>query len=74
MERDSNESGRAIHPLSPSLSAPSPYVLRAKALLPASWPLQFGRDRAFGPDGALYVSNWGAAPAPIGQILRYKVY
>jgi hypothetical protein len=24
----------------------------------------------FGPDGALYVSNWGAAAAPIGQILR----
>lgn len=28
---------------------------------------------AFGPDGALYVSNWGAAPAPIGQILRFNV-
>lgn len=28
----------------------------------------------FGPDGALYVSNWGAADAPIGQILRFKVY
>ena len=28
----------------------------------------------FGPDGALYISNWGAAaPAPIGQILRYTV-
>lgn len=27
----------------------------------------------FGPDGALYVSNWGAAPAPIGQILRFNV-
>lgn len=27
----------------------------------------------FGPDGALYVSNWGAAPAPIGQILRISV-
>jgi hypothetical protein len=28
----------------------------------------------FGPDGALYVSNWGAADAPIGQILRFNVY
>lgn len=29
----------------------------------------------FGPNGALYVSNWGAAaPAPIGQILRYSNY
>jgi hypothetical protein len=27
----------------------------------------------FGPDGALYVSNWGAAAAPIGQILRFNV-
>jgi hypothetical protein len=27
----------------------------------------------FGPDGALYVSNWGAAPAPIGQILRFNL-
>lgn len=27
----------------------------------------------FGPDGALYVSNWGAADAPIGQILRISV-
>ena len=28
----------------------------------------------FGPDGALYVSNWGAAAAPIGQILRFNVH
>jgi hypothetical protein len=28
----------------------------------------------FGPDGALYVSNWGAAEAPIGQILRFNVH
>ncbi|HEX6545714.1 MAG TPA: hypothetical protein VF023_05370, partial [Bryobacteraceae bacterium] len=28
----------------------------------------------FGPDGALYVSNWGAADAPIGQILRFDVH
>jgi hypothetical protein len=28
----------------------------------------------FGPDGALYISNWGAADAPIGQILRYNVH
>jgi hypothetical protein len=28
----------------------------------------------FGPDGALYVSNWGAAPAPIGQILRFNLH
>jgi hypothetical protein len=28
----------------------------------------------FGPDGALYVSNWGAAAAPVGQILRYNVH
>jgi hypothetical protein len=28
----------------------------------------------FGPDGALYVSNWGAADAPIGQILRFNVH
>lgn len=27
----------------------------------------------FGPDGALYVSNWGAADAPIGQILRFNL-
>jgi hypothetical protein len=27
----------------------------------------------FGPDGALYVSNWGAAWAPIGQILRFNL-
>lgn len=28
----------------------------------------------FGPDGALYVSNWGAADAPIGQILRFDLH
>jgi hypothetical protein len=28
----------------------------------------------FGPDGALYISNWGAAAAPIGQILRVNVH
>jgi hypothetical protein len=28
----------------------------------------------FGPDGALYVSNWGAAAAPIGQILRFNIH
>ena len=27
----------------------------------------------FGPDRSLYVSNWGAADAPIGQILRFNV-
>jgi Na+/H+-dicarboxylate symporter len=27
----------------------------------------------FGPDGALYVSNWGAAPAGLGQILRIPI-
>jgi hypothetical protein len=27
----------------------------------------------FGPDGALYVSNWGVAAAPIGQILRFNL-
>jgi hypothetical protein len=27
----------------------------------------------FGPDRRLYVSNWGAAPAPAGQILRFDI-
>jgi sugar lactone lactonase YvrE len=27
----------------------------------------------FGPDGALYVSNFGAAPGGVGQILRIDV-
>ena len=27
----------------------------------------------FGPDGRLYVSNFGAAPAGLGQILRYDI-
>ncbi len=27
----------------------------------------------FGKDGALYVSNWGAADAPVGQILRFLI-
>ena len=27
----------------------------------------------FGPDGALYVSNLGAAPGAVGQILRIAV-
>lgn len=30
----------------------------------------------FGPDGSLYVSDWGAAPAPafsVGQILRFDI-
>jgi len=27
----------------------------------------------FGPDGFLYVSNWGAAPAGMGQILRISI-
>jgi hypothetical protein len=27
----------------------------------------------FGPDGALYVSNFGAAPAGAGQILRITI-
>lgn len=34
------------------------------------------RGMKFGPEGALYVlyvSNWGAAAAPIGQILRFNV-
>jgi len=28
----------------------------------------------FGPEGDLYISNWGAADAPIGQILRYNLH
>jgi hypothetical protein len=27
----------------------------------------------FGPDGRLYVSNWGAAPAGMGQVLRFDI-
>jgi hypothetical protein len=27
----------------------------------------------FGPDGALYISNWGAAPAGMGQIVRATI-
>jgi len=27
----------------------------------------------FGPDGYLYVSNWGAAPAGAGQIVRIAI-
>jgi hypothetical protein len=27
----------------------------------------------FGPDGRLYVSNFGAAPAGMGQILRFEI-
>jgi hypothetical protein len=27
----------------------------------------------FGPDGALYVSNFGAAPAGAGTILRFSI-
>jgi len=27
----------------------------------------------FGPDGRLYVSNFGAAPAGLGQILRFDI-
>jgi hypothetical protein len=27
----------------------------------------------FGPDGALYVSNFGAAPAGAGQVLRIVI-
>ena len=26
-----------------------------------------------GPDGALYVSNWGAAPGSLGEILRITI-
>ncbi|MBB5060931.1 sugar lactone lactonase YvrE [Granulicella aggregans] len=29
---------------------------------------------AFGPDGAMYISNAGAAPAGAGQILRVATY
>ena len=36
----------------------------------AAW----GKWMTFGPDGALNVSNWGAVPAPIGQILRFNVH
>jgi hypothetical protein len=27
----------------------------------------------FGPDGKLYVSNFGAAPAGAGQVLRFDI-
>jgi hypothetical protein len=27
----------------------------------------------FGPDGYLYVSNWGAAPAGAGQVVRIAI-
>jgi hypothetical protein len=33
-----------------------------------------GKLMTFGPDGALYVSNWCATAAPIGQILRFEVH
>jgi hypothetical protein len=28
----------------------------------------------FGPDGKLYVSNWGAAPAGKGQIVKITIW
>jgi hypothetical protein len=28
----------------------------------------------FGPDGKLYVSNFGAAPAGLGQIVRITIW
>ena len=28
----------------------------------------------FGPDGKLYVSNWGAAPAGNGQIVKINIW
>jgi hypothetical protein len=27
----------------------------------------------FGPDSRLYVSNWGSAPAGMGEILRFDI-
>jgi sugar lactone lactonase YvrE len=35
--------------------------------------LSFPTGMTFGPDGALYVSNLGIAPAGAGQIVRIKL-
>ena len=35
--------------------------------------LTFPTEMAFGPDGALYVSNFGVAPAGAGQIVRIRI-
>jgi hypothetical protein len=36
-------------------------------------PLKFPRGRKFGPEGDLYVSNWGFGPPGLGEIVRVKV-
>jgi hypothetical protein len=52
-------------------------VVRVKANGPAEdvlTGLSVPTGMVFGPNGALYVSNWGAADTPLGQILRFNVH
>jgi len=64
--------------LSPAAGSPAPgfgKVVRVRngAAEDVITGLSVPTGMTFGPDGALYISNFGAAPMPVGQILRVNV-
>jgi hypothetical protein len=65
--------------LSPASGFPTPglgnvvRLNRSGAIEVVAYGLSVPTGMTFGPDGALYVSNFGAAPAGAGQILRITV-
>jgi sugar lactone lactonase YvrE len=48
-------------------------VLHSGAIEDVVKNLSVPTGMTFGPDGRLYVSNWGAAPAGMGQVLRFDI-
>jgi hypothetical protein len=48
-------------------------VLHSGAIEDVVTNLSVPAGMIFGPDHRLYVSNWGAAPAGAGQILRFDI-
>jgi hypothetical protein len=66
--------------LSPAAGLPTPGVgkvvrlTRTGDIEDVATGLSVPTGMTFGPDGDLYVSNWGAAPAGLGQIVRISVH
>lgn len=65
--------------LSPATGLPTPGVgkvvrlNRTGDIEDVATGLSVPTGMTFGPDGYLYVSNWGAAPAGAGQIVRITI-